>query len=154
MQDDISRLPESDKFIKHIEISINQISIFDNFLKRSTIKFPQSTYAEVNGTYVNFQNRVQRLKPAVVTLELERLIGDFAMSRLDKFGAQNDSWTHGTRFNARPGWKILKQIAKSLGVNFDFENSEEVFEELCNTIPSMKGWNYDTIGDKGKVIVE
>jgi NADH-quinone oxidoreductase subunit G len=95
---------------------------------------------------------VQRLRPAVVTLEQERLIGDFALSRLDKFGAPNDRWTHGTRFNARPTWKILKQIAKGLGHEFNFNNSEEVFMELCSTIPAMNGWDYDTIGDNGKKV--
>jgi len=36
--------------------------------------------------------------------------------------------------------EILKQIAKGLGHEFNFENSEEVFMELCSTIPAMKGW--------------
>jgi predicted molibdopterin-dependent oxidoreductase YjgC len=113
---------------------------------------PESTYAEINGTFVNFRNRVQRIKPAVVTLEQERLIGEYSISRLDKFGAQNDTWSHGMRFNVRPTWKILTKIAKSLGYEFNFENSEEVFVELCSTIPAMKGWDYETIGPKGKVI--
>lgn len=150
INEDLSRIPDYEKIFKKIEISVHQISTKNNFSKFGTVILPESTYAEINGTFVNFNNIVQRLRPAVVTLEQERLIGDFSLSRLDKFGAPNDRWTHGTRFNARPTWKILKQIAKGLGHEFNFENSEEVFMELCSTIPAMKGWDYDTIGKEGK----
>ncbi|MBI5403963.1 MAG: (2Fe-2S)-binding protein [Ignavibacteriae bacterium] len=150
--DDISRIPESEKFIKKIDSLIYHLSTKTKNSEYAYVIFPKSTYAEINGTFVNFQNRVQRLKPAVVTLEQERLIGEYSISRLDKFGAQNDTWSHGTRFNARPTWKILASIAKSLGHDFKFENSEEVFMELANTIPQMKGWDYEIVGAKGKNI--
>lgn len=150
--DDISRIPESEKFVKKIDTLIYHLSTKTKYSQDAYVLFPKSTYAEINGTYVNFRNRVQRLKPAVVTLEQERLIGEYSISRLDKFGAQNDSWSHGTRFNARPTWKILVSIAKSMGHDFKFENSEEVFMELANTIPQMKGWDYETIGAKGKMV--
>jgi predicted molibdopterin-dependent oxidoreductase YjgC len=47
---------------------------------------------------------------------------------------------------------VLTKIARSLGHDFKFENSEDVFIELCNTIPAMKGWDYETVGAKGKAI--
>lgn len=150
--DDISRIPESEKFIKKIDSLIYHLSTKTKNSEDAYVIFPKSTYAEINGTFVNFRNRVQRLKPAVVTLEQERLIGEYSISRLDKFGAQNDSWSHGARYNARPTWKILASIAKSLGHDFKFENSEEVFMELANSIPQMKGWDYETVGAKGKNI--
>jgi NADH-quinone oxidoreductase subunit G len=152
INDDIARIPEANKFLKKVDITILHLNIKNNFSDKATIIFPESTYAEINGTFINFQNRIQRIKPAVVTLEQERLIGEYSISRLDKFGAPNDSWSHGTRFNARPTWKILTKIAKSLGYEFNFENSEEVFIEMCNSIPAIKGWNYDTLGSKGKII--
>lgn len=152
INDDINRIPEANKFLKKVDINIHHLNSKNNFSNKVTVLFPESTYAEINGTFVNFQNRVQRIKPAVVTLEQERLIGEYSISRLDKFGAPNDSWSHGTRINARPTWKVLNKIAKSLGYEFNFENSEDVFIELCNTVPNMKGWDYDTIGSKGKTV--
>lgn len=152
INDDIARIPEANKFLKKVDLMIRHLSIMNKNSVKGTILFPESTYAEINGTFVNFKNRVQRLKPAVVTLEQERLIGEYSISRLDKFGAPNDNWSHGTRFNARPTWKVISKIARSLGYEFNFETSEDVFIELCNTIPEMKGWNYDTIGEKGKAI--
>lgn len=152
INEDISRIPDSNKFIKKIDINIQHLTTKNKYSEEATVIFPEATYAEINGTFVNFQNRVQRIKPAVVTLEQERLVGEYSISRLDKFGAINDNWSHGIRFNARPTWKFLTKIAKGLGHKFNFENSEDVFIELCNTIPGMQGWDYETLGSKGKKV--
>ena len=152
INEDISRIPDADIFIKKIDVNIQHLTIKNKYSDTATVIFPEATYAEINGTFVNFKNRVQRLKPAVVTLEQERLVGEYSISRLDKFGAQNDSWSHGTRFNSRPTWKFLTKLAKGLGQDFKFENSEDVFIELANTIPQMKGWDYETVGSGGKAI--
>ncbi len=131
--------------IKNIQI----LSVKNTFSNEANVLLPLSTYAEINGTFINFQNRIQRIRPAVTTIEQERLPGEFSLSRLDKFGAPNDRWTHGKKFNSRPGWIILKQIAKGFNVDFKFENSEEVFIELCNSFKHLRGLSYDTIDDKG-----
>ncbi len=149
LNDDLSRIPGSDVFLNNVESCIHMISIRNNYSEGAAVILPAATYAEINGTFVNFQNRIQRLRSAITTLEQERLIGEFAVSRLDRFGAQNDRWTHGTKFNVRPAWKILKLIAKAMGHEFSFENSEEVFMELCNGIPAMEGLDYGSIRKTG-----
>ena len=154
LNDDPFRFPGSDVFLGKINSSIQLLTFKNRFTQSANIIFPLSSYAEINGTYVNFQNRIQRLKPAVVTLEQERLIGDFQMSRWDKMGAHNDRWMHGTKFNARPGWKIISQISKALGKDFRFENSEHVFMELCNSIDGINGYDYDTVGSSGIIAFE
>ena len=85
-------------------------------------------------TYINHDNRIQRLKAAVATKEQERLLGEFELSRLDKFGAHNDSWTKGKIFDSKPGWKIIKEIADNFDYKFEFETSEEVFIEFAKSI--------------------
>lgn len=154
LNEDVKGIRGSDVFMKNIETTVHLISYKNSTSSTANVILPVSTYAEINGTFVNFQNRVQRLKPAVTTLEQERLIGEFSMSRLDKFGAHNDRWTRGTKFNARPGWKIIKLIAKAMGHEFAFDNSEEVFTELSGTIPDMNGYDYDTLGKSGIIIGE
>jgi len=154
INEDPSRLHNSKNLLENIGISIQHLSIKSSYCNYATVIFPEATFAEINGTFVNFQNRIQRLRPAKQTLEQERLIGEFSFSRLDKFGAPNDRWTHGTKFNAKPTWKILKQIAKVMGHDFIFENSEEVFIELCNALPGMEGFDYNTVGDHGIVVSE
>ncbi|MDZ4711393.1 MAG: 2Fe-2S iron-sulfur cluster-binding protein [bacterium] len=154
LNDDIMRLPGSDVFMKNIESTIHLISVQTKSSRHASVILPVSTYAEVNGTFVNFENRIQRLRAAVSTLEEERILGEFAVSRLDKFGAHNDRWTHGTKYNSRPGWKILMLIAKAMGHEFAFENSEEVFVELSSAIPEMSGYDYNSVGKSGIVIGE
>lgn len=154
LNDDIMRMPGADQFTGKVDLSIQLLTSNNRFSSQANILLPVSTYAEVNGTFVNFDNKIQRLRSAVTTLEQERLIGEFSVSRLDKFGAPNDRWTHGTKFNSRPGWKILKLLAKAMGFEFAFENSEEVFIELSSAIPDMNGYDYQTVGDKGIVVGE
>ena len=135
--------------MKKIEVGIMHISNLVPSSKKATVVFPSSTYAEVNGTFVNFEGRVQRIKPAVATLEVERLIGDFAVSRLDKFGAQNDRWAHGTKFNARPVWKVITQMAKAMGFEFNYDTTEDVFDEIASKVPEFSGMSYDSLGYHG-----
>lgn len=149
LNEDISEIVDISEIQNHITKSIQLLSVINNYSSKANVLLPLSTYAEINGTYINFQNRIQRIRPAVTTIEQERLPGEFSMSRLDKFGAPNDRWTHGKRFNSRPGWKILKQIAKRFNIEYEFENSEEVFIELCNSIKLLNGLDYDKIGKQG-----
>jgi predicted molibdopterin-dependent oxidoreductase YjgC len=152
INDSIGRLERADEVSRAIEVGITHISNIDKASKRATVIFPAATYAEINGTFVNFQNRVQRIRPAVATLEQERLPGEFSVSRLDKFGAQNDRWTKGTRFNARPVWKVITQMAKVMGKDFGYETTEEVFDNIAAKVREFEGMSYEIIGTQGAVI--
>jgi NADH-quinone oxidoreductase subunit G len=105
---------------------------------------PTSTYAEKEGTFVNVNSMVQHFMPAVVTQENERIMG-MKMSRLDKFGAFNDRWTHGERRDSRPAWQIIQSIAKVLGARWDYHWTEDIFEEMAKRIPSFKGMSYEQL---------
>jgi hypothetical protein len=87
---------------------------------------------------------VQHFMPAVVTQENERIMG-MKMSRLDKFGAFNDRWTHGERRDSRPAWQIIQSIAKVLGARWDYHWTEDIFEEMAKRIPSFKGMSYEQL---------
>jgi NADH-quinone oxidoreductase subunit G len=149
INDTLTRLEQADEMMKKIEVGIMHISNLVPSSKKAMVVFPASAYAEVNGTIVNFQDRVQRLRPAVATLEEERLIGEFSVSRWDKFGAQNDRWARGTKFNARPVWKVITQMANAMGFEFDYDTTEDVFDDIAAKIPEFSGMSYGAIGSKG-----
>jgi NADH-quinone oxidoreductase subunit G len=150
INEDITRVNGLIDAHKYFENLILNSNIKSNLSVHSDIEFPESTYAEINGTFINFQKRIQRIRPAVATFEQERILGEYSLSRLDKFGAHNDRWTQGKKFNSRPTWKIIKQLAKSFGHNFEYENSEEVFIEFCKkNILKINDCNYEKMGDKG-----
>ncbi len=108
-----------------------------------------STYAERHGTLTNFERRVQRIRPAVATLDLDRALDGFAMSRLDKFGTQFDKWGKPVKRDARPTWRIIASVASLMGAKYKFGSAEEVFNELASTIPAFKGLTYQRIGTQG-----
>ncbi|MCX7797932.1 MAG: molybdopterin-dependent oxidoreductase [Melioribacter sp.] len=113
------------------------------------ILFPASTYAEKHGTFVNFQGRVQRIRPAVATVELDRALDGMSMSRWDKFGTPFDRWMQGKKYDAKPSWKILTSISTKLGLKIKYEMAEDVFEDIANTIDEFKGLDYDLISNNG-----
>jgi len=113
-----------------------------------------STYAEKHGTFTNFQGRVQRIRPAVATLEQDRALDGFAMSRLDKFAAPNDRWGRPSKRDARPTWRIIMSVANAMGAKFRYNSAEDVFKEIAATIPSFKGLSYQKIGRLGVFLVQ
>ncbi len=110
------------------------------------VVFSTSTYAEKEGTFVNSDGLVQHVSPAVVTRENQRFMG-MKMSRLDKFGAENDRWTHGARRDCRPAWQTLNAIARQLSAKWDFRYAEDIFEEMTQRIPQFKGMSYESLDE-------
>ncbi len=123
-----------------------------NFNKTATladIVFPAATFAEKNGTLVNFQGMVQRIRPAVETEELDRAIDGMSMSRLDKFGTKFDRWAKKNRHDARATWKIISLISSAMGEKIKYKMAEDVFNDIAKSIDAFKGLDYDEIGELG-----
>ncbi|MBL7973639.1 MAG: molybdopterin-dependent oxidoreductase, partial [Candidatus Kapabacteria bacterium] len=103
-----------------------------------------ATYAESEGTYTNITDRVQHFTPAIVTKENMRIMG-MKMSRLDKFGAQNDRWTQGDKRDCKQHWRIAQGIAEALGTNFGYKNSESVFDDIVKHVTGYNHMSYDAL---------
>jgi formate dehydrogenase alpha subunit len=85
------------------------------------VVLPASSFAEKNGTFVNSDRRVLRVRKAV------ELPGE----------AREDS-------------KIILDIAKSMGYSIGSYNSEsDIFDEIAEAAPIMKGISYDRIDQQG-----
>lgn len=153
IEDDIlSRFPELETEIAALDLLIIHASNKNKTSVYADIIFPAATYAEKNGTMMNFQGRIQRLRPAVSTIESDRALDGMSMSRLDKFGTKFDSWASGKKCDARSTWKILVSVSNAFGIKMKFNMAEDVFTEMSKTINEFKGLNYDDIGDKGIII--
>ena len=81
---------------------------------------PSVTYAERDGTYTNFQGRVQRINAA-----------------LRPRGA------------ALPAWQIYSHLAQGFGQSWSYAAAEAVLADIATTIPSYQGLSYAKIGDLG-----
>ena len=84
-----------------------------------------ATYAEKEGTFTNFQGRVQRIFPAVAPLE-----------------------------DSRTTLEIFRDIGRKLGTDIKSAQASEIFAELASRFASFSGMSYVTIGLSGRLINE
>lgn len=144
VNDDLEENSELLDSARGLETLISISSNFNKFTAISDIVIAASSFAEVEGTFVNFEGRVQHLSPAIVNKENISRMG-MKMSRLDKFGSHNDNWTQKDIRDSKPVWKIIKNLANLMGAGFTYKNAEEVFNEISNQINSFNGMNYELL---------
>lgn len=150
IEDDIVSVnPELETVLAKLDILIVHAANFNKTTTLADIVFPASTYAEKNGTLVNFQGMVQRIRPAVETEELDRAIDGMSMSRLDKFGTKFDRWAKKHKHDARATWKIISLISSAMGEKVKYKIAEDVFNELAKSVDAFKELDYDMIGELG-----
>jgi formate dehydrogenase major subunit len=83
---------------------------------------PATSYLEKNGTYTNTDRRVQ----------LGRKV-------LDAPG------------QARPDWEIVQDIARRVGLDWQYESPSDVFDEMVELMPSYANLRWDNLGASGKL---
>jgi predicted molibdopterin-dependent oxidoreductase YjgC len=149
---DFAALPGVEDVLAKLEFLAVHATNENTTTRHADVVFAASTYAEKNGTMTNFQHRVQRIRPAVTTLEQDRALDNFEMSRWDKFAAHNDKWGKGPRRDARPSWKIVASIAGVMGTKYKYNNADDVFNEICQKVDGFKGLSYLKVGKKGALL--
>ncbi len=149
MEDNIALDPKLLKVLPNLELLIVHAAERSQTTALADHVISVSNAMEKHGTMINFQKRIQRLRPALVTVEQERAQENLSMSRWDAFAAPNDRWGKGPRRDARPSWRVLQAVANGLGGKMKFTSAEDVFKEMAEKIPEFKGLNYLKIGAKG-----
>lgn len=97
----------------------------DIFLNETAAKadvvLPAVSFAEKNGTFVNTERRVQRVRRVI-----------------DPVG------------EAKPDWWIISAIANEMGVEgFAYHSAEEIFKEIASLTPSYAGISYERLENEG-----
>ena len=152
VDDNIAVDPRVADALDRLDLLVVNFSFENETTRLADILFPSATFAEKNGTFTNFQGRVQRIRPSVATLDQDRSLDGFAMSRLDKFGSQFDRWAKGAKRDARPTWKTVAGIASLMGAKYKYNTAEDVFNELAANVPAFKGMTYRKIGNRGLML--
>jgi NADH-quinone oxidoreductase subunit G len=126
-QDLIKKLGEDQarKFIGQFEFVIYQGSNENETSSLANLVLPAATYAEVEGTFTNFEGRVQKIDPAVEPLG-----------------------------ESLPAWQILNRLARASGFDHSYDSAEEVFKELAQTVVEFGSLTYQKIGDQGVTIID
>ena len=89
------------------------------------VLLPSSVYAEKEGTFTNFEGRVQRILPAVPSLG-----------------------------ESLPDLEILSRLAEELDVPFRATLPEEIFREIGEREPSFAGMTYESVGGSGQPLAD
>lgn len=107
---------------EHAMKQLDHLVVIDIFLTETAeiadVVLPASAWGETDGTQVNTERRVQRLRQAVP--------------------AQGES---------RPDWWIVMEIARRCGIQgFDWNSAADVFDELCSVSPIFAGLDWERVG--------
>ena len=86
---------------------------------------PSAVFAEKDGTFTNFQGRIQRIHAALTP------------------------WGE-----SKPEWQILSELASRLELPAAFVDAKSIFDQLAQHEPSFRGFSYQSIGDQGAVLTQ
>lgn len=109
------------KSLENLDFLVVQDIFLSETAKFADVVLPAACYAEKNGTFTNSERRVQRVRKAV------EAPGE-----------------------ARADWEILADVSRRMGgKGFEYNNSEELFEEMRLITPSYRGITYQRIDKVG-----
>jgi formate dehydrogenase major subunit len=106
--------------------SLDHLVVQEIFLTETAyhadVVLPATAFPEKTGTFTNTDRRVQMARPA-----------------LEPPGA------------ARPDWWIIQEIARRTGLDWRYEHPRDVFEEMRQAMPSLRGITWDRLEREGAV---
>jgi NADH-quinone oxidoreductase subunit G len=108
---------------KNVKLFVYQGSNVNATCAYAHLNLPSSVYAEKEGTFINFQQRVQRIWPAFPP------IGE-----------------------AKGDWEILSLISDQLGVALTYQRPSEIFKDIAAALAPFSEMTYEKISDKGMVL--
>jgi len=88
--------------------------------RRADVVLPVATFAEMDGTFANFEGRVQRFQQALTPPGM-----------------------------ARPGWMALSALLARLGDGEATTAARDAFAALAAAVPAFEGLEWDAIGFRG-----
>lgn len=109
--------------LNHVDTIVYQGTNYSEFLDFTTLVLASTPYSEKEGTFTNFQGRVQRFFPAVKPLG-----------------------------QARPSLEILRDLGRQLGLEIPSASAFDVFSELSQKIAPFANMSYNTIGLSGQLV--
>ena len=113
-------LNHAEKALANLEFLVVQDIFETETTAMADVVLPSLCWAEKDGTFSNTERRIQRVRKAVNGPE-----------------------------GARPDWDIICDIARRMGYEMQYENSHEIFKEICAVTPSYRGITWERIEEKG-----
>ncbi len=102
-----------EKALRQLELVIVQDIFLTKTAEFAHVVLPAASYAEKDGTFVNSERRVQRVRKAIEP------IGE-----------------------SKPDWVILCELSQRLGYPMQYTDPEAIFEEIRQLVPIYAGMTY------------
>ncbi|MGQ4808922.1 Periplasmic nitrate reductase [Candidatus Entotheonellaceae bacterium PAL068K] len=112
---------QASRLAAQLDCLILQTSHTSPGYEQAHVVLPNATYAERDGTFTNFQGRIQRLNAAIRP--------------------------QGT---CRPAWQIYTHIAQGLGQEWSYRSAETILADIAQAVSGYDGLSYARIGDLGQ----
>jgi NADH-quinone oxidoreductase subunit G len=120
---ELLRLPDAVDALSHVAHVAVMATHEGPELDRAHLVLPATVWAEMDGSFTNFQRRVQRIRRAVPPL------GD-----------------------AQPRWQMAARVIQRLGGSFPAVSAREAFALLAAAVPGYAGLTYGALGATGRVL--
>ena len=115
--------PDANNVVKALE-SLELLVVQDIFLtptaKLAHVVLPGVSFAEKDGTFVNTERRVSRVRKAIDP------VGD-----------------------SRQDWQIIMDISNRVGYEMNYDSPEAIFKEIADLTPSYAGITYERLEGQG-----
>ena len=103
--------------LEKLEFLVVQDIFLTETARMADVVLPAASFAEKDGTFVNTERRVQRVRQAIEPVG-----------------------------NSKPDWWVACQLAKRMGgQGFDFEHPSQIMEEIADLTPSYGGISYERL---------
>ena len=121
-QDVVDRFSEKNlvsEALSSLELFVVQDSNKNETTELAHFVLPKASFVEMDGTFTNFEGRVQRIRPA---FRYEDVL---------------------------PGCMTISALARKMGHDYGYTSASDVFDEIALKVGPYKGLSYDRIGSQG-----
>jgi formate dehydrogenase major subunit len=119
---------QSDPNTKHVSAGLAAMEcviVHDLFLNETAnyahIFLPGSTFLEKNGTFTNAERRIQPVRKVM------------------------------TPINGLEDWEVTQQLARAMGLDWNYAHPSEIMDEIARLTPSFAGVNFDRLDQEGSL---
>jgi formate dehydrogenase alpha subunit len=113
-------LNHAKKALEKIEFLVVQDIFFSETAELADVVLPSASFAEKDGTFVNTERKVQRVRKAVES--------------------PGQAWED---------WKILCELSSRMGYPMAYQTSDDIMKEIAEVTPSYCGINYGRLETNG-----
>lgn len=119
---------QSDPNTKHVSAGLaamDCVIVHDLFLNETAnyahVFLPGSTFLEKNGTFTNAERRIQLVNKVMSPL------------------------------NGMEDWEVTQKLANALGLEWDYQHSSEIMDEIARLTPTFAGVSFDRLREEGSL---